>query len=241
MRQFREVYPRRDVHGIHYAHDRHRLADLEVCAYPAGAEKIATAVLSSSGFFAVVGVIHPLRLVVVCSVFHAHPECAVIRLEDESVFHLHGAAREKLLEPRIGLGRRVEAAPFDVGPEYQPHLIAYIQRPGALARDFEPRGILAGRERKLEDEQRLLAHAAGNGELPSCRPACGIGREFRLAMLVEFSRVALALQPAPGARPQIYAVARHRGAWIRRQNRIVLRPEFSPAHAHLRRRASPVG
>ncbi len=185
-------------------------------------------------------VVVPLRLVVVDSVRDRHPELAVVRREDEAVRSRGRLLREQLLEPGVRLRRRVEAAPFNVRTEHEPHLVPHVALPALVARDEKPRRVASVGKRKHERERRGASHAARHEEVPARAAPRGIGREGRHALRVQLARVALALEPAARARPEVEPVGRHVRIRVRGEHRVVLARDGAPSDPHLRRRARSV-
>ena len=135
----------------------------------------------------------------------------------------------------------MEAAPFDVRTEDDPHAVVDVPTLRFQALNAQGSDVAPVRKRERERKSGLVAHAARHGELPSREPPRRIGDESGHALAVEFARVALALQPAPCPRPQVDAVGRHVRIRIRRKNRVVLRTDRPPAKADLCRRAGAIG
>ena len=77
-------------------------------------------------------------------------------------------------------------------------------------------------------------------EIPSRTLAGRIASETRKAVAVKFARIALALQPAARARPEVEPVGRN--VWIRVRSKygVVLARDSAPTYAHLRSRPGTV-
>ena len=164
----------------------------------------------------------------------AHYEIAVVRMEREAARRRRNTTREKRFKTRISLSRRMEAAPFDIGPENDTNLIADVVLSRITARHFKSRGVIPFSERNFEHERRRLTHAARHIEFPAGGLASRIGYELYSRAGVKLARVALALKPAAHSRPDIETVRRAIGVGIGGENRIVLARDHAPAEAHLR-------
>ena len=186
-------------------------------------------------------VVIPLRLVVIFAAIDGHGERLAVGREGKSAGRRHRALRKERVGSTVGLGCRVEAAPLDVGTKHETHLVADVARHCGDTFDRKRRRVRPFRERQGEDEGCLLAHAAGNRELPASETSRRIGREARHTLLVQLARITLALQPAACARPEVQAVGWHGRIRVRREEGVVLRADLAPADAHLRRGACAVG
>lgn len=221
------------------ARQRHAFAHVQVGRHPAGAEEVARAVLAARRLLGMRHVVRPLRLVVVRAARDAQAERLAVGRKIKPVADGAHALRERLLQ-LVRLRRRVEAAPFDVGAEDEPHLVVDVLLARVVALDLQLRRVRAGREADREAERRHPAHAARHVEIPRGEAARRIGREPDDAAAVELARVPFALEPRARARPQVEAVARAVRVGVGRQERVVLALDEPPADAQLARRARAV-
>ena len=190
--------------------------------------------MTARGLFAVRNVVAPFDIVVVLAALDFHPEILAEWMKRKALRIARHRGRKKFFGAGVGLGRRMETAPLDIRSEDDAHRLKHVILPGVNAANLQPRGVFTLRERNLESECRVLAHPAWHDKIPARETPRGIGGELRNAPRVKLPRIALILQPATHARPDIDSIRRTPRIRIRGENRIVLAVDFTPADSQLR-------